>query len=103
MGITDLRQHDIGLKYKGECWKPDDETKPSLASLGYVFGETIGEGEASKVKKAYSKQHKKHVAIKIIQKRKLSTDVIRKFVWREISILQRTDHPGIVSIITTLK
>ncbi|KAK3090434.1 hypothetical protein FSP39_011834 [Pinctada imbricata] len=97
--ITDLNKHDVFFKNKGEGWKPDVHSKASIESHGYIFGETIGEGIGTKVKKAYSREHRTNVAIKIFTKSKLSDEALHKFVPREISILQRINHPGIVELL----
>ncbi|XP_007896091.1 testis-specific serine/threonine-protein kinase 2-like [Callorhinchus milii] len=69
-----------------------------LTILGYQLGEVIGEGTYSVVKKAFSPKLGKSVAIKVIDKSKLSKTYINKFLKREIKTLTRCYHPNIVKV-----
>ena len=50
---------------------PDQDTL--LKSHGYYIGETIGQGTYADVKKAYSVNDKKDVAVKIVNKLEVNT------------------------------
>lgn len=90
--------HDsVTLKKKGDLWKPNQMTRGTIESCGYIVGELIDEGEGSKIRKAYSHRMNKTVAIKIIKKQKLSECALNKCVPREITLLQRLNHPALVS------
>ncbi|XP_061118099.1 testis-specific serine/threonine-protein kinase 6 [Conger conger] len=67
-----------------------------LRKRGYNVIRNIGEGSFSKVKSAYSERHKKHVAVKIINRRKLSIHFLEKFLPRELDILPSLNHRHIV-------
>ena len=84
------------LKEKDEGWAPDKSNLKVLESRGYIVGETIGEGECSKVKKAFCTRSKETVAIKVIYKSKLHPRDRRKFIPREIEVLRTSQHPGLV-------
>eukprot|EP01117_Protostelium_nocturnum_P020914 TRINITY_DN972_c0_g1_i1.p1 TRINITY_DN972_c0_g1~~TRINITY_DN972_c0_g1_i1.p1 ORF type:complete len:302 (-),score=101.29 TRINITY_DN972_c0_g1_i1:101-1006(-) len=60
----------------------------------YEMGEIIGRGSFSVVRKARNKSTKKFYAIKIIQKKMVRTEVLE----REISIMQKLDHPHVLSM-----
>ncbi|NWV13223.1 TSSK1 kinase, partial [Ptilonorhynchus violaceus] len=67
-----------------------------LKKKGYHLGDTLGEGSYGKVKSAYSRQLKCKVAIKIIDKKKISQNVLEKFLPREMEALIRLHHPSII-------
>lgn len=67
-----------------------------LKKKGYSLGETLGEGSYGKVKAAYSHRLKCKVAIKIIDKKKISQNVLEKFLPREMEALMRLHHPSII-------
>ncbi|XP_060070661.1 uncharacterized protein LOC132550588 [Ylistrum balloti] len=94
-----IHLHDnFTLREKGGIWKPDRHEKISLQSYGYVFGETIGEGPRSKVKKAIHQRMNKTVAIKIIKKNRYKKETLEKFVTREIRLNQNLQHPGLLDV-----
>uniref|UniRef100_A0A8D2QA73 non-specific serine/threonine protein kinase n=1 Tax=Zonotrichia albicollis TaxID=44394 RepID=A0A8D2QA73_ZONAL len=64
--------------------------------LGYSLGATLGEGSYGKVKAAYSHRLKCKVAIKIIDKKKISQNVLEKFLPREMEALMKLHHPAII-------
>ncbi|TSM12578.1 Testis-specific serine/threonine-protein kinase 1 [Bagarius yarrelli] len=73
----------------------EDEEK-ILNKHGYILERTLGEGAYGKVKAAYSKELKKKVAIKIIDRTKAPAEFLQKFLPRELEILALLNHPHIV-------
>ncbi|NXM63708.1 TSSK1 kinase, partial [Illadopsis cleaveri] len=67
-----------------------------LKKRGYSLGDTLGEGSYGKVKAAYSHRLKRKVAIKIIDKKKMSQNVLEKFLPREMQALMQLHHPSII-------
>ncbi|NXS11601.1 TSSK2 kinase, partial [Neodrepanis coruscans] len=67
-----------------------------LRKKGYTLGNTLGEGSYGKVKCAYSHFLKRKVAIKIIDKKKISQNVLEKFLPREMEALRCLHHPSII-------
>lgn len=67
-----------------------------LKKKGYSLGDTLGEGSYGKVKAAYSHRLKRKVAIKIIDKKKMSQNVLEKFLPREMEALMNLHHPSII-------
>lgn len=72
-----------------------DNTK-LLEKHGYILDGNLGEGSYGKVKSAYSKELKRKVAIKIINRTKVSAEFLQKFLPRELEILPLLDHSHIV-------
>ncbi|CAJ0940476.1 unnamed protein product [Ranitomeya imitator] len=68
-----------------------------LKQLGYDTLGTIGEGAYSNVKMATSRNHQRTVAIKVIDKKKVSADYARKFLPRELAILRKVKHPTVIT------
>jgi serine/threonine protein kinase len=62
----------------------------------------IGKGSYAIVKSAQCQETKKKVAIKIYDKLKLHDPMKKKNVEREISIINKIDHPNIVKLIKTV-
>lgn len=80
--------------------KPNFTQRPSLnQEIGdYILKHTIGEGAFSKVKLAVHKPSNNIVAIKILDKTKISkSDQIRTV--REMKILTSLNHPNIIQAI----
>ncbi|XP_026798493.3 testis-specific serine/threonine-protein kinase 6 [Pangasianodon hypophthalmus] len=73
----------------------EDDAK-LLEKHGYILDGTLGKGSYGKVKSAYSKELKKKVAIKIIDKTKAPAEFLQKFLPRELEILSSLNHPHIV-------
>ncbi|XP_007897011.1 testis-specific serine/threonine-protein kinase 6-like [Callorhinchus milii] len=69
-----------------------------LAQLGYKLGKTIGEGSFAKVKVASSKKYNKNVAIKVMDRKKVPKEFVKKFLPRELAILRGIKHPHIVHV-----
>jgi calcium/calmodulin-dependent protein kinase (CaM kinase) II/calcium/calmodulin-dependent protein kinase I len=61
----------------------------------YEIGDKIHRGSAGVVKKCYSKEWKKTLAVKIIQ-RDVKTD---EAVLQEVAIMNQLDHPNLVSVV----
>ncbi|OWF38998.1 CBL-interacting protein kinase 10-like [Mizuhopecten yessoensis] len=91
-------QENFSLREKGGMWSPDQHEKVSVESYGYMFGETIGEGPRSKVKKAVRKQTNEIVAIKVIKKKCFKKEAVEKFVTREIRLNHTLQHPGLLDL-----
>ncbi|XP_071602345.1 testis-specific serine/threonine-protein kinase 6 [Heliangelus exortis] len=69
-----------------------------LGDLGYKLGPTLGEGRFSKVKAATSDKYKVPLAIKLMDRRRVTPDFLYKFLPRELSIIRKIRHPNIVHI-----
>lgn len=67
----------------------------NFVAFGFVMQETIGMGSYGKVKRAYSNELKKDVAVKIITLRKAKPEYVEKF-------LRERPTFCVVSIILTL-
>lgn len=74
-----------------------------LERYGYQLGDILGKGSYAVVRKAYSRRHKKHVAVKIICKKKAPEDFLSKFLPREIKVLKRLRHPHVISLIEVIE
>ncbi|KAK3549588.1 hypothetical protein QTP86_005253 [Hemibagrus guttatus] len=73
----------------------EDEAK-ILKRYGYVLDRTLGKGSYGKVKSAYSRELRRKVAVKIIDRTKAPADFLQKFLPREMDILFSLNHPHIV-------
>ena len=62
----------------------------------------LGEGSYAKVRRAYSRKHKLHVAVKIIDRRKAPEDFLKRFLPRELSIIKNLQHPHIIHVYEVL-
>ncbi|GAB5579293.1 testis-specific serine/threonine-protein kinase 1 [Prionailurus iriomotensis] len=67
-----------------------------LKRRGYILGINLGEGSYAKVKSAYSERLKFNVAVKIIDRKKVPTDFLEKFLPREIEIQATLNHRSII-------
>ena len=67
-----------------------------LESYGYELLGKLGEGSYGVVKLAYSVRHLSNVAVKILSKKDVKTDYIKKFLPREIDIIKQLKHPYLV-------
>ncbi|KAB0794593.1 hypothetical protein PPYR_11432 [Photinus pyralis] len=76
-----------------------------LKRLGYVIGQKIGEGAYSKVCIALFTRGdvQKKLACKIINKKRARSELMNKFLPREISIVSMIDHPNIVNVLNILE
>ena len=62
----------------------------------YEIGQKLGEGAYAVVRSCRHKQSNNKIAMKIYDKYKLNDPIKKRSVSREISLLQRLDHPNIV-------
>jgi len=67
----------------------------------YKMGRQIGKGAYAVVRMAVDKTTKRHHAMKIYEKYKLTDPARRKSVTREIAIMKKISHPNIVRMITS--
>ncbi|CAD5213971.1 unnamed protein product [Bursaphelenchus okinawaensis] len=74
---------------------PKPSTPPRIGP--YDVEKTIGKGNHAVVKKARHKVTKTEVAIKIIDKRRLDPENVKK-IEREVKVLQRIKHPNIIKL-----
>ena len=92
-----LEEPVSALRRRGKAgYKPNKKLR-SIEKLGYTLKETISRGQFSKVKKGKNKANE-DVVVKIINKADAPDDYMKKFLKREIGILQDLKHPFIVSI-----
>lgn len=64
----------------------------------YIIGKTIGEGSFSKVKLGTHLVTNKRVALKIIEKAKITESADVQRITREIQILKLLNHPNVVRL-----
>ena len=71
---------------------------------GYVVERTIGSGAYAKVKLAHcARNNSKKVAIKVVDKRKAPSDVIKRFLPRELEAMRTLRHqPRIIQLVDVL-
>ncbi|KAK5935974.1 hypothetical protein CgunFtcFv8_021282 [Champsocephalus gunnari] len=70
--------------------------KVLMESRSYTFKSNLGEGMFGKVMSAYSTRLKRSVAIKVIDKKKVNTSYLEKFLSREMEIIRHLNHPNII-------
>ena len=88
----------IKLILKNNMWVPKRQHNPSILDQhGLDIKKVLGEGAFAKVKLAYSQKEKEDVAVKIFEKRRLPMDYLKKFLPREIRVLNALQHPHLVS------
>ncbi|KAM9366649.1 testis-specific serine/threonine-protein kinase 6 [Symphorus nematophorus] len=68
-----------------------------MESQGYMFRSCLGEGKFGKVVCAYSTLLKRNVAIKIVDKKKVSFKYTEKFLSREVAIIKSLKHPNVIN------
>lgn len=73
------------------------------SKFGFKIGKKIGEGTYSKVKLAYSYQHKMTVALKIIRKSQASSTFKNYYLPREIEVVKHLRHPNIIKYIQCIE
>lgn len=76
-----------------------DGEKRSFSAL-YTLGDELGSGAFSIVKRGYYKKTGDNVAVKIVNKKKLSDDDLLS-LQTEIQILNSLDHPNIIKLYET--
>eukprot|EP01012_Entosiphon_sulcatum_P050597 TRINITY_DN69469_c0_g1_i1.p1 TRINITY_DN69469_c0_g1~~TRINITY_DN69469_c0_g1_i1.p1 ORF type:complete len:316 (+),score=70.92 TRINITY_DN69469_c0_g1_i1:91-1038(+) len=69
----------------------------------YQMGRTLGKGAHSKVKLAIDTRTNQAVAIKIIRKASLRSEVMERQHKREIAIMQSVQHKNVVSLIEVIE
>ena len=62
----------------------------------------LGEGSYAKVRTAYSTKLKLRVAVKIVDRKKAPEDFLKRFLPRELSIIQMFQHPHIIRVYEVL-
>jgi MAP/microtubule affinity-regulating kinase len=89
---------DLPIKPKAEF------SSSSCSNINmYTFGKQIGSGAFAVVFEALHKPSQQKVAIKQYKKLKLQDLQRKKQVLREIKILQRLNHPGIVKMFEAIE
>lgn len=73
-----------------------EDEKKILKRYGYTLERTLGSGSSAKVISAYSRELKRKVALKIIDRTKAPADFLQRFLPRELDILSSLNHPHIV-------
>ena len=76
----------------------DDSMKKVLSEITYKLGRKIGEGMFSTVKIAEHSLTNEQVAIKILEKTKISSLEDKERINREIAVLKRVNHLNIVKL-----
>ncbi|CAG9797582.1 unnamed protein product [Chironomus riparius] len=71
-------------------------SKSIFEGNGFTIIKKIGTGSYSKVKLAYSKNHKGMVAIKIVSKFQVPEEFLRKFLYNEIKVVRFLKHDNII-------
>lgn len=81
------------------------ENLKCLKRLGYTIGQKIGQGAYSKVCIALFTRGdvRKKIACKIINKKRARSELMTKFLPREISIMSIIDHPNIVNVVNIME
>ena len=77
--------------------------KNSKSVCEFVLGEKLGEGNFGVVRMATNRQTGEKVAIKILEKSKLTNYNDRNRLEREINILNKIHHPNIVKLFCTIE
>ena len=79
------------------------DEKMIMKHFGYDLFDKIGQGAYAVVRYGYSEKTKKSIAIKIIDRNKIPTDVKKKFLPRELRITYFMDHENIVKCYDIMK
>lgn len=106
--IFNTNTHEL-LEKDGEKTKTEEEGEPldlefctdgsSSDNLeNYIIGKRVGQGAYAVVRIGLHKLSSSKIAVKIYEKFKLLEPNRRKSVKREIKIMERLDHPGIVKL-----
>ena len=83
------------IKWNSASW-PDIEEQLS-------FGKCLGQGSFAKVYKGIDKVYKRHVAIKVIEKARLSDDKRKTLAQKEINVLSILDHQNLCKFFRMLE
>ncbi|XP_065194023.1 testis-specific serine/threonine-protein kinase 1-like [Sycon ciliatum] len=84
--------------------EPQDDTIPvdyehvAGDMSNYVFGDALGTGAYAKVLLAKVRSTGGKVAVKVVNRRKAPKDYLKKFLPREIEVLQKLHHPNCVKV-----
>lgn len=81
------------------------KTKPAVKAFqveGYTFGDTLGQGTFGKVDKAEHLMTGVSVAMKILEKARITEIADVNRVTREIRILKRVCHPNVVRLFNVI-
>nr|XP_021000407.2 testis-specific serine/threonine-protein kinase 1-like [Parasteatoda tepidariorum] len=89
--------HDVLSSILTVKTKPKSTIKEDLKEEGFEMGEVLGEGSYSVVRAATYK--KTDIAVKVIDRAKVSHDFSSKFLPREVEILSKIKHKSIISVI----
>ncbi|KAJ8751302.1 hypothetical protein K2173_016484 [Erythroxylum novogranatense] len=82
---------------------PEIERVPDNALFGkYELGKLLGCGAFAKVYHARNVRTSQSVAIKVVNKKKISTSSLMSNIKREISIMRMLNHPNIVKLFEVL-
>ncbi|KAK2564458.1 Testis-specific serine/threonine-protein kinase 3 [Acropora cervicornis] len=93
----------IVQRYRGNESQSDEDQETFLRNNGYELGDKIGRGTYADVKKAYSVNTGKEVAIKIVNKQESGTGKRDKFLKREIEILKWMNHKNVIRVYDLLE
>jgi len=69
----------------------------------YVLGDVLGEGTFGKVRRGTHRPTGAAVAVKILERRRMTTDDDAVRVSREIALLSAVDHPNVVRLFDVIK
>jgi len=64
----------------------------------YHIGRVVGQGAYAAVRLCLDKRNQKKYAVKIYEKYRLTDPMKRKAAQREITVLKRLQHPGIIKL-----
>ena len=64
----------------------------------YQIGKSIGQGAYAQVRLCLDKRDQQKYAMKVYEKYRLTDPMKRKAAQREITVLKRLDHPGIIHL-----
>jgi len=93
-------QTNIKLVLKNDTWVPKKSNHTSaLEQHGLDMKKVLGEGAFAKVKQAFSHKENREVAVKVFEKRRLPFDYLKRFLPREIRVLNALQHPNLVSLL----
>ncbi|XP_043944961.1 testis-specific serine/threonine-protein kinase 4-like [Protopterus annectens] len=74
-----------------------------LEGCGYKLLRKIGEGAYSTVHEAYAERWQCNVAVKIISKKQVSQNYLRKFLPRELQVMKTLRHKNIIKLYQSIE
>lgn len=92
------KEEEIIFLYSNSMNNENNSKIPSKSICEFVLGEKLGEGTFGIVRLAINKQTGEKVAIKILEKSKLTNYNDKNRLEREINILNKIHHPNIVKL-----